>query len=115
MAGCSPEQAASRRYCKMWKKCQKDDFQDRFDSIHECTKLRRLGAKENRYRTKIEVSAECANAERDYEACYSKQLTCDRFIGMDPTDEELESYEDWIEDTQDECSEEIDLVNDECD
>jgi hypothetical protein len=114
-SGCSPEGSAARKYCKTYKECDEDGFDDEFDSMGECVKLNKLQQKATNYRYKLDESDECSTARQKMQLCYAKELTCDAFPGEEPSTKDIQDYYDWAEDAQDECEDQIDDFADECD
>lgn len=114
-SGCSPEGSAARKYCKNYKECDEDGFDDDFDSMGECVKLYKLQAKTSNYAAQIEEGPECSRALRKMQVCYAKELTCDAFLTEDSDTADYEDYLEWQEDTADECEDQMDDVQDECD
>ena len=106
--GCSAERAAAHRYCKQWEECDASSFNDRYDSVGQCTKAQKKWYRAENYNYKVTESPECGRASRTYDTCWSKTLTCDRFS------DDSEDYEEWQADFEDECRSEISDFEDEC-
>lgn len=111
-SGCSAEGSVGRKWCKNFKECNEDAFDDTFDSVAECTKLVKLQAKASNYALEIEEDAECAATARKMQTCYARQLTCDAFPTK-PSD--YDDTLDWVEDSDDECEDQLDDYEKECD
>lgn len=113
-SGCSPERSAARKYCTMSHECDEDGFDDEFDSIGECVKLKKLEAKASNYALEIDESPECARAVQRAQVCSAKQLTCDAFPGDDADLSDLGDFADWAEDTADACEDRFEDAADAC-
>lgn len=111
-SGCSPEASAARKWCKNFKECNEDAFDDTFESVAECTKLGKLQTKAYNYALEVEEDAECSASARKMQTCIAREITCDAF----PTDAaDLDDTADWIEDTDDECEDQLDDFEKDCD